>query len=167
MRDEDVEIQRQEHARQKAGTGAAETIARLGQTQIRYRVQRVNGHLGITHLTLEPVPGTPLRALTAADLAAIDLAELADADVAWWRLALAQQTVLSPPPARWTEETLEYVRDLHRALATGNTSLRQYLLLAGVKAPTADRVIARARAKYPNEFGPRKRGPRVPERTTT
>lgn len=136
--------------------------------RLRYRVGIVRGEHRVTHLCVEPDPDAPVSAqgIRADDLRRIRPSQLLrESDAFWSALFDGDQAgvvaALVGTPKRWTDAELPMVRDLYVECvsATPRRHPRQELLRMGVKASTADRLIRRARERFPDDMGTAARGP--------
>jgi hypothetical protein len=138
--------------------------------RLRYRVGIVRGKHRVTHLCVEPDPDAPAAAsaqgIRADDLRRIRPSQLLrESDAFWSALFDGDQAgvvaALVGTPKRWTAAELPMVRDLYVECvsATPPRHPRQELLRMGVKASTADRLIRRARERFPDDMGTAARGP--------
>lgn len=157
------------------GPGWTSTVTEGSPFRLRYKVGLVNGRLAVTHVCIEPAPGSPARSVTRKDLAAINPRDLLEREKAFRRALegpgehdVADAFIASAVTAerqrrrRWSEADLAHVRDLYVRCRDADPprSAREWLVTQyGISARTADRLIARARTKYPAEMGPRTRGP--------
>lgn len=137
--------------------------------RLRYRVGIVRGKHRVTHLCVEPDPDAPAAAsaegIKAEHLRHIRPGDLLRESNAFWPALFGgtQAEVLAAlvgTPKRWTAAELPMVRDLYVKCvsATPPRSPRQELLRMGVKASTADRLIRRARERFPDDMGTAARG---------
>lgn len=139
-----------------------------GPRRIRYKVEPVAGRQQVTHVCVEPSPEAKrsARGLTAADLRGIRPSDLLAAERAFWTSALAgDQNALArvapEPPKRWTDADLPRVRDVFLAAQANGDSPSVRLQELGVPESTANRLIRRARERFPEQMGARTRGPRI------
>lgn len=138
--------------------------------RLRYRVGIVGGKHRVTHVYVEPDPDAPAaesaQGISAADLRRIRPAELLrESDTFWSALFDGDQAravaAMAGTAKRWTADDLPRVRDLHLECqaAEPRRSTRLALQAMGVPASTADRLIRRARERFPDDMGTATRGP--------
>ncbi len=129
--------------------------------RLRFRVDRAGARPRLTHLCIEPDPGADLAisATTLRDLAP-QVRRLVEEDTAWWTSLAKGEDPLTVLPVRWTDDDLPMIRDLWVRCQRDGRSPRKVLTDLGVHERKADRLISRARAKWPEVMGTATRGPR-------
>ena len=142
------------------GAGWSENTYDDHPFRLRYKVDRQGAKPRLTHLCVEPAAGSELT-ITRAVLRQVETEalRLVQQDTAWWEALADGRDPFALVPERWTEADLPTVRDLWIKSRREGKSPRKVLADLGVSARTADRLISRARAKWPEEMGPPTRGP--------
>lgn len=134
--------------------------------RLRYRVSIVAGKHRITHLCVEPDPDARASAqgIRAGDLKRIRPGDLLAQEDAFWSAlfggdSAGAMAALATTPKRWTDDDLPQVRDLHLQCRAAGRSTHKALQAMGVTESTANRLMRRARERFPDDMGTATRGP--------
>ncbi len=130
--------------------------------RLRFKVDRKGTKPRVTHLCIEPDPSfdSAITASTLRDLAP-EVGRLVDQDTAWWQALTEGKDPFTALPERWTEDELPIVRDIWVRCQREGRSTRKVLTDLGLPERKADRLISRARARWPEVMGTARRGPRT------
>ena len=110
--------------------------------RLRFRVDRTGAKPRMTHLCIEPAPGTDL-AITASTLRdlAPEVRRLVEQDTAWWKAFTTGEDPFTALPDRWTEENLPIVRDLWVRCQREGRSTRKVLTDLGLVMDPAAMLV--------------------------